>query len=332
MNNWLTGISTPNRIYWLDFGKVLAAFLVVFGHLYTGDHPINKYLYAFHVPFFFIVSGIFHKNEGKVLWKDHVRKILFPAVLFFAVYAVFYVLVHSVFIGSPELFLNEAVTYAKYFILRMWRSTEIGPGWFLMALFWCKIITDLVLMCKGKTIILANLIIAIGLIVPYVLGFRIPLFFSQGLMAYPFYIAGFKAKEFLKQQQASWRYLIPVFVCLAGTILLSRLNGKVSMSGVYFGGLPTGVNVIVFYLNAFIGSAMLLAFSLLPFPSLKSIRLLATSLLTIIGIQSIYIDLFSMATGGLNQPLWLSLIASVVILWLCFFTHLLIKPIYFNKK
>ena len=332
MSNRLTDISISNRIYWLDFGKVLAAFLVVFGHLYSGDHTITKYLYAFHVPFFFIVSGIFHKNEGKVLWKDHVKKILFPAILFFAIYAVFYVLEHSVFIGKADQLFNEAIIYTKYFILSIWRSTILVPAWFLIALFWCKMITDIVLMCKVKIFILANILILLGLIVPYVLGFRIPLFFSQGLMAYPFYIVGVKAKEFLKQRQASWWYLAAVPICFACTFFLTRLNGKVSMNGVYFGSLPPGVNMIVFYLNAFIGSAMLLAFSLLPFPTLKSVRLLATSLLTIIGIQSIYIDLFIMATGGLNQPVWLSLIATVVILWLCFFTHLLIKPIYFNKK
>ena len=43
-------------------------------------------------------------------------------------------------------------------------------------------------------------------------------------MAMPFYLAGYYGKNYLNNRAVSYYYLIPAFICLATTILLSRWN------------------------------------------------------------------------------------------------------------
>ena len=331
----MTTTATPSekkRIYWLDFGKVIAAFLVVFGHvIYDPDSEVCNCLWAFHVPFFFLISGIFHKDLQKIQWKTYARRLLLPFLIFCAFDGIYYVIYNGILDGgSASAFFNQAVVYAKYFILRIIRGHELGPCWFLIALFWSKVLADVFLMVKNKWIGVGFLLA--GLIVPYLLGFRFPAFLSQGFMAMPFYLAGYYGATYLKSRKASWKYLGIAAVCLVATVLLTRLNGKVSMNGFYFGSLPTGLNFLVFYLNGFIGSVMLLAIALLPLPELRSVKLLASALITIVGVQNIFLGILSILLKNVEPNLVLSLVETVVILWLCYFTHLLIGPLYTPKK
>lgn len=57
-------MSENNRIIYLDYAKVICAFLVVFGHLFEGGTPIRNFIYCFHMPFFFLVSGMLDKNKA----------------------------------------------------------------------------------------------------------------------------------------------------------------------------------------------------------------------------------------------------------------------------
>lgn len=48
------------RINWIDWAKVFAIYLVVLGHLLskTGrEGYIFNFIYSFHMPFFFFISG-----------------------------------------------------------------------------------------------------------------------------------------------------------------------------------------------------------------------------------------------------------------------------------
>ena len=45
------------RIAWVDFAKGLVMILVVLGHATVYDIDLNKFIYVFHMPFFFIMAG-----------------------------------------------------------------------------------------------------------------------------------------------------------------------------------------------------------------------------------------------------------------------------------
>ncbi|MEL6814630.1 MAG: acyltransferase family protein [Cyanobacteria bacterium J06598_3] len=74
---------TKARNTQIDIARGLAIFSVVYGHIATG--LLSKTIYLFHMPFFFMVSGYFHKvepQEGKYLKKKGLS-LLVPYFMYF---------------------------------------------------------------------------------------------------------------------------------------------------------------------------------------------------------------------------------------------------------
>lgn len=81
------------RESWLDIAKGLGIILVVIGH--SGNELTQQYLYWFHMPLFFVVSGYLHKNINSASelapWiKKRSRQLLLPYVSFGTLIAVIY--------------------------------------------------------------------------------------------------------------------------------------------------------------------------------------------------------------------------------------------------
>lgn len=73
------------RYVFVDIAKVFGTFLVVFGHLLPLDNEARHFIYLFHMPFFFFVSGMLFRpsNFRCELYKDF-RRILVPTFFFIA--------------------------------------------------------------------------------------------------------------------------------------------------------------------------------------------------------------------------------------------------------
>ena len=77
------GVSTQNRIYWIDYAKGIGIFLVVIGHVCRGltlsaiidpsvAKLIDQWIYAFHMPIFFFLSGLLIQPSVSKTLKDFV--------------------------------------------------------------------------------------------------------------------------------------------------------------------------------------------------------------------------------------------------------------------
>ncbi|MCE5336142.1 MAG: acyltransferase family protein [Desulfobacteraceae bacterium] len=53
--------SKSNRVEWIDTLKGIGIFLVFFGHVSFTDKSVVKYIFSFHMPLFFFISGMFFK-------------------------------------------------------------------------------------------------------------------------------------------------------------------------------------------------------------------------------------------------------------------------------
>lgn len=51
------------RINWIDFAKGVAIILVVIGHVIPESINLFGFIYAFHMPFFFIMAGYLLNTE-----------------------------------------------------------------------------------------------------------------------------------------------------------------------------------------------------------------------------------------------------------------------------
>ena len=330
----MTDIKTE-RCYYLDLAKVIATILVIFGHLYSADSSVRLHLYGFHMPFFFIVSGVFHKYCGKINWNHYIRTILWPILLFITLSIIASVLFYGRSLGDQ----------LRFYFVGILTGNPRDIIWFLFALFWCKFYQDY--FCSFRNKIIPSLIWAILLFVPVILlKKRLPFVMSQGMMAFPFYAAGYYGKRFFLDGKESFKWGVVFICCLVLTVLITRIQGRVSMMDVSFGHLgelfgnsrPGDLsiftraflriaNIGLFYLNGFVGSGMILSLSLLPFPKTKIISSFSKALITVVGTQTIFIT-FITRYLGYNNDVLLSFGLSLTVFFLCFLLHQVLQPLY----
>ena len=143
---------TKQRISWIDVTKGIAIYLVILGHSLIGL-KVNDYIFAFHMPLFFIASGLlFREKSIKKTIAGNIKKLLVP----------YYITSVCVILGRAvsaylqgwtvqnirNLCLNTmigavfgyGVDGSKWFFT-VWM---IGAIWFLWAFFWSDIIIHVV--------------------------------------------------------------------------------------------------------------------------------------------------------------------------------------------
>lgn len=109
-------MKTKHRLQYIDIAKGIGIFLVVLGHVYRGN-AVQNWLYSFHMPLFFFISGWLY--DGKNFFIDgycvfiikKARKFLLPYIVFLFVNFVYWAIVE-----------------------RNFRAFDQGPLWFLPVL------------------------------------------------------------------------------------------------------------------------------------------------------------------------------------------------------
>lgn len=69
------------RIEWIDIARGIGIILVILGHIGIGK--IGKFIYSFHIPLFFFLSGYCFSGNGidiKDFLKKKVKKLIVPYI------------------------------------------------------------------------------------------------------------------------------------------------------------------------------------------------------------------------------------------------------------
>lgn len=117
------------RLDYLDMARGLAIILVILGHIYPAGN-LKVILTSFHVPLFFIISGMLikHKNENDIKIKYRLKRLIVPYFLF----CIINIIVRFKFEGL------------KYNLFLMCTGYGIGALWFLPALLIGEIVFILI--------------------------------------------------------------------------------------------------------------------------------------------------------------------------------------------
>lgn len=235
---------TKKRIEWLDFARVFVMFLVIVDHLGLENRFIRDFIWSFHMPVFFFISGIFHSNKlpwGEFLKKNFFR-LLLPVVLWHIISMcswdpIFY------YVTDHSNWLSHYVQAQVDFVT----GNICGFGWFMICLFWLKVIDKLLANLKygGVCCILLPLIC-------YCINteIRIPFYVLNAFMAYPFFKFGFYMKGRLTSGailsvQKKCAYMLLSFLLL---VALVAYNTCGSLNAIEY-----GKNALICYLQGFIG-------------------------------------------------------------------------------
>lgn len=323
------------RIPYLDYSRIFAAYLVILGHLLPYDNIVPRmYIYSFHMGFFFLVSGMLHKKADVIPWKKYVKTLIVPAIFFnillWMLEAPFWYLglwdySARFYIAMPnsfaELLSVTGVNTIKAFLLGGKYHACSGPCWFLIALFVCKVAADLINK-YGKIALFVSICLFFATAY-YKHNF---LFMGSSLMALPFFLLGVYGKSFIHGVCKKKYCALGGAVGFVAMLLLANVNGQASMYGVSFGqNYHKAISVILFYFVAFLGSLSLLTFFALLKKTYPIITSLATSLITILGFQLFFVYIGWYMIDTLHSNIWISVVLSFPILFLCFFVHKLIK-------
>lgn len=120
------------RIEWIDSLKGIGIFLVVLGHA-TIDNKAFSYIFSFHMPLFFFISGYlfdFNKYKSfKKFAKTKFKSILWP-------YIIFSIISILIIIALDSQNIQHIQNYIRDFILAKRNNIPYnGALWFLAALF-----------------------------------------------------------------------------------------------------------------------------------------------------------------------------------------------------
>lgn len=146
------------RLEYLDAAKGLGILLVILGHIYAWNPNINRkilvtWIYSFHMPLFFIVSGMLIKYKNYCNIKEfifsRIKHILVPYIVFSLCNALVRILLYGY---DESAFIRDVICT---FIL-------IGVDtWFLQALFLAEIMFIVIRKIVKNEYILTSVIAAL---------------------------------------------------------------------------------------------------------------------------------------------------------------------------
>ena len=195
-------MNTQNRDNAIDIAKGIGILLVIVGH--TGGLPahstVHHFIYSFHMPLFFILGGFLFKPSNIV---THVRKdakrLLIPYV-----FSVFLLILWFVILGIK--YDNYGMVWrtlqtgwfgsGQYHASPIWVDyPTIGMIWFLLAMFRCRVIYNIISKLSTLYKYLTGAVVAMIATMTDNFVINLPFGILTGLSAVMFYMLGNALRE-----------------------------------------------------------------------------------------------------------------------------------------
>lgn len=340
----ISQMKNDNRIQWIDTAKLIGIFFMILGHLewtfiMKGTSTVViKWIYCFHMPLFFFLSGVTTK---KCSIMETMRKCFYQLLLPY----VFLCLI--MWVWHIIILWGNTSDYVEDFLIKPLIGIFIGLGydtnvsvsipralWFLLALCWCRVIYAI--LSKYKKSFILNVIFSLCFFLVSFILFKtnrfIPLSIGSAFMVYPIFFVACNFSDFIKKicKKLSEHIFISVMVgtgCYIFVYLLGvKVNGSVSVSQILFGNY-----FILFYINSLVGILGTLAISVAIRKLGKVFSFLSKNTLLIMPFHVIIIQLLIKSIEIFSGKfLGFSMVQGVffsfVVLLLCVF------PIYFVRR
>ena len=222
----------------LDIARGIAIIFMVIGHCYSQNNIVLTWIYAFHMPFFFVISGALHRGK-KFDIIHQLRRTFIPYFSFEILYAVFLAALNF----KDAHFTVFYASITKTILLKGNSAT-----WFLPCLFLTKVLFEL----SKKAGRFQLCIVTVLFISAFFLPPDWPLIvLARSLIGLGFYTAGVYGQNLLKQHINAFALVVMlVFYCIS-----AKFNGMVSLYSLDFSYR------VLYTINGLIGSYLLIKLS-----------------------------------------------------------------------
>lgn len=251
------------RLNYIDTAKGILILLVVIGHIVPENSILRTWIWSFHMPAFFIISGIlinhssFTKKSFSELIISSIKSLIIPFVIFEIIGAIADRIMHGSSLNVKGYIYNSITLRYNNVV-----------DWFLITLFISRIIVFLVIKIKNKNILL---IICLCF---FILGaFNFNPFICRLLISSSFIIFGY-----LFNEKYITKNIFYIFLSFLFTSIIAFINGRVDLNGM------TLHNPILYAFTSTIGTISVLSFS--KNISNKFISLCGKNSIIIMGIHS----------------------------------------------
>lgn len=255
------------RVEYIDIAKGLGMFLVVYAHILL-EGPVNWYIYAFHMPLFFFLSGLLFSPERYGRCVDLVKKRIGSLLVPYLFYSVITWLVWAAY---SYLFRKNVDSYWMPLLQTFIAQGSGGflvhnvPLWFVTCLFTVEVLYYFIAKIKNVPVrmIVITALTCLGYCMIEVFGFfpfdLLPWSIEVAFAAIIFYAVG---STFSKQTAGLLEWLhrrnvlvrLAVIALLFAAVLLSSLKTR----HVSFGSDVLGPYPYLIYPAAFAGTLMML--------------------------------------------------------------------------
>lgn len=203
------------RIESFDILKGITIILMIVAHTYGPNCVIWNFIYTFHMPLFFIVSGYFYKLKSlSEIIKKNCIQLLMPYLIICCIVTCLSQMrqQHNIF-GDIESTLNG-----------------LGPGWFLLTMFWARIEFHFLLRYFPHQYFLLSLIISTTTcLFAYYYSITTILSFYPSLASLLFLTTGYYIKQHHLLEMIEKKTIVSIPIGLA-LWLITSTYGKVDLS------------------------------------------------------------------------------------------------------
>lgn len=275
-------------IPWLDLAKVIGIYLMILGHQRLSTPEIGLWIYTFHMPFFFFISGLCYNPRP---FKDMCVKVLNSLFVPFLIFATFWCLYYLICYIKGHLELKGLIHYVL--------GTYISPGksfigleplcrpiWFLLSLAEIKLLFSL--FTKKVWVVVTLLLSVLLSAVLNHFNVILPLAIDSSVVAIAFFALGIMLKDMIRRMESNNNSIVVVVFIISTIIVttISHFNGVVDINKTL-----TGNNLLLFYIGGLVGSVMVISFShltnqLIGGRSVKAIRVLSIGTILMVGFSS----------------------------------------------
>lgn len=241
------------RINYIYYTKGIAILFVIFGHVYSGNNIATTWIYSFHMPLFFIISGFLLKlnknKDTKSMILKKFKSLMVPYILFSIINIVGFYLIKDLLY---EVFKGNIFNTITLF--------GIGALWFLPALFISETLflfeKNNISKNKYKALFYISIVFIIAIFIfvskgnyTNVIG-KLTIVLVRSMVALFFINIGYYLYKVISKINFK---IYQILILIAISIIFSILNGHVDLWGVQFNNLP------LYVFNSIIGSLLIIA-------------------------------------------------------------------------
>jgi len=296
-----------NECNYIDIARVLGIYLVILGHFPYSDSNLfyKNFIYVFHMPLFFAISGILHRHIDFNL--DALKKVFISLIIPFAIYNIIY-LPMALYFPNKEITLFAAVKGTLLCI------GEINaPTWFLISLFGVKVVS---LFLKSRSFYVALSLVCLLILIilniyeiPGINVFR----FKATLAAFPFFVFGYLIKDKLNININIFIKMLFVFVSAVFIYWFTVRYGRVNL------GSGKSGNILFYYIAGILGIVSTFYISQILNKHIKFqwVKTISRGTMMIVGLHWFITDIFKLYYPDIHF-IW-AVIASLIITLLFYY-------------